>query len=385
MSAAALLLAGCDAPGGLAQGRTLQPALAEPSRGYRLLFNFQGAQGEDPLGFTAQNGVLYGTTSGGGANGAGTFFSLTTSGNEHVLHSFKSDYEPTSALTPLNGLLYGMSCWPCGESGSGSFRGLIFSLSTSGRERILHRFEAEHLGKGIEPDALTVLNGMLYGTTRRGGSQTGTVFSLSPSGHFHVLYRFSGGYSGPRASRPTGIVALDGVLYGTTDYGGTTGNGTVFRLTTAGKYHVLYSFKGHGDGALPNGLIVLHGKLYGTTLSGGSYYACAGNPPAGCGTIFSVTTAGEERVLYSFQGQSDGENPMSNLTALNGKLYGTTINGTLFSITTTGTEKTLLSLSGCNFINDAPCSVLTALNGTLYGTTPSGGSYYAGTAYAFTP
>jgi uncharacterized repeat protein (TIGR03803 family) len=378
-------------------GRFTKPgspqALGRP-RGYTLLFSFKGKDGSGPLGLTAQDGLLYGTTSGTGHNG-GTFFSLATS-DQHVLLAFKDRYKPTSALTSLNGLLYGMSCWPCGQSGPSSYRGLIFSLSTSGQEQILHRFSSKRLQDGFDPNALTVLNGMLYGTTQRGGDLKcglngfgcGTVFSLSPSGDFHVLYRFRGtgaSYSGTNGVVPTSILAFNGKLYGTTYYGGTTGNGTVFSLTTAGKHHLIYSFKGHSDGALPNGVIVLDGKLYGTTYFGGDYYNCVGIPPIGCGTVFSITTSGRERILHSFGGGSDGANPMTGLTALNGKLYGTTGNGILFSITTTGTEKPLLSLSGCSINDDTPCSVLTPVKGTLYGTTPLAGAYNGGTAYAFKP
>jgi uncharacterized repeat protein (TIGR03803 family) len=352
-------------------------------RGYRVLFRFKGKDGAGPQGLTALDGLLYGTTSSGGRNDAGTFFSLTTSGEKRTLHDFSGkNGSPSSILTPLNGLLYGWTDDHCNNTSSDC--GEIFSLDTSGHERTLHVFhEQDQLGSVT---SLTAMNGVLYGTTANGLSpDDGTVFSLTPNGDFQVLYHFQGQFTPSNdGAWPDSIVALNGTLYGTTIYGGKNGNGTVFNVTTTGKEHVVYSFGKalSGDGADPNAVMLLHGKLYGTTWSGGDSYECWGDPPIGCGTVFSVTTLGEERVLYSFQGQSAGyfANPTTGLAALKGKLYGTTGSGILFSITTGGTEKTLLSLKHCE-----PCSVLTPLKGTLYGTMPNGGKHHSGIAFAFTP
>ncbi|MFY9738418.1 MAG: choice-of-anchor tandem repeat GloVer-containing protein [Candidatus Cybelea sp.] len=345
---------------------------------YRRLSIFNVKDGAGPLELTAFDGILYGTTSGGGRYNAGTFFSLTTSGERHTLRDFSGEngeVSHLSVLTRLSGLLYGWTSTLCNNPSSTC--GAMFSLNASGRERIVHVFrEAQQ-----SPTSLTTLNGVLYGTTANGkDSNDGTVFSLTPSGDFHVLYRFKGAITPSKdGAWPVSIVALNGRLYGATEYGGTNGNGTVFSVTTKGKEHVIYSFGSalSGDGALPNGVTALHGKLYGTTFFGGKYYGCFGDPPVGCGTAFSVTTVGKEQVLYSFKEGRDG-NPATDLASLNGKLYGTT-SGTLFSITTAGTEKTLHSFYSCG------CSVLTPLRGTLYGTTVGGGKYHSGTAYAFTP
>ena len=112
----------------------------------------------------------------------------------------------------------------------------------------------------------------------------------------------------------------NGLLYGSTEYGGGSGCsdhgcGTVFSVSTAGKERVLYRFQAGNDGANPiAGLTKLNGLLYGT--------ASPGNNNAG--TIFSITTDGKVRVLYDFPGGSDGANPDAHLTNLDGILYGTT-------------------------------------------------------------
>jgi uncharacterized repeat protein (TIGR03803 family) len=82
---------------------------------------------------------------------------------------------------------------------------------------------------------------------------------------------------------------------------GTGGYGTVFGMTTDGQEHLVYSFNySAGNGALPGaGLTVLNGTLYGTTASWGVGWGGSG----GCGTVFSLTTGGQETVLHSFYGR----------------------------------------------------------------------------------
>jgi uncharacterized repeat protein (TIGR03803 family) len=179
-------------------------------------------------------------------------------------------------------------------------------------------------------------------TLSGGASDAGALFVLSPAGKQHVLYSFTGGGGG---SLPmAGVTALNGTLYGTTFEGGTGtgcpgtgGCGIVFGVTTDGQEHLVYSFNySDGDGAFPEaGLTVLNGTLYGTTASGG--VGCGGSD--GCGTVFSVTTGGQETVLHSFTGGADGAAPVAGLTAFHGTLYGTTSTGgkhnegTVFALT----------------------------------------------------
>jgi uncharacterized repeat protein (TIGR03803 family) len=117
-----------------------------------------------------------------------------------------------------------------------------------------------------------------------------------------------------------GLIALNRILYGTTYRGGTSDYGTVFKVSTSGEERVLYNFKGDTDGAYPYAnLSSLKGALYGTTYGGGA--------SGGWGTVFRVSTSGDERVLYSFQAGTDGAHPFAGLVALNGTLYVTTYRG----------------------------------------------------------
>ena len=301
----------------------------------KTLHRFQGPDGCKPLGALIDvNGTFYGTTSSGGAQGEGSVFSLTPSGAEAVLYSFKGapdGAQPWGGLVDLNGTLYGTTFYG-GDGGTSncpaSFGdygcGTVFSVSTSGTESVVYSFKGEPDGMG--PTApLIALKGKLYGTTTQGGLYWGTVFSITPAGSERVVYSFTGGADGswPFAS----LTAVGGTLYGTTVDSGSSDRGTAYSVTPSGSLKVLYKFAGGSDGQNPAaGLIYLNGTFYGATNGGGGAGCGSGNT-GGCGTIYSLTPSGSENVLYRFQGGSDGEIPQATLVNLNGMLYGTTIAG----------------------------------------------------------
>ena len=305
----------------------------------------------------------------------------------------------------MDGTLYGTTK---AGGGSGCYRklgcGTVFSVTPNGTEDVLYRFRGGKDGKdGKYPNGLIAVNGTLYGTTVEGGGSgctgygCGTVFSVTTTGVEKVLYRFRWGSDGgyPRA----GLAAVKGTLYGTTSLGGTMNYGTVFSISSEDTEKVLYSFRGGDDGTYPLArLIDLSGTLYGTTFYGGGS-DCSGNS---CGTVFSVTTSGVENVLYRFQGLSDGAFPWGGLIAVDGTLYGTTYEGgggsgcgerngcgTVFSMTTSGTKNLQYSLSG-GASGALPTADLVNVQGVLYGTTASGGTGCrihdgCGTVFAFAP
>src|SRR5579862_2606111 len=365
---------------------------------YAVLYRFRGAHFADGAAPYASlinvNGTLYGTTFYGGdkivKEGLGTVFSVTPSGTEKVLYSFGhgsfDPYWPMASLVNVKGTLYDTT-YAGGVYGNGT----VFSVTTTGTEKVLHSFAGGADGAGAEASLVNV-KGTLYGTTSAGGANgVGTVFSVTTTGTEQVLHSFAGGSDGGRPH--AALINVSGTLYGTTNSGGGSGCGgygcgTVFSVTTTGAEKVLYSFAGGSDGDGPQaGLINVSGTLYGTTVYGGAN---------GDGTVFSISTTGTEKVLYSFAGGSDGANPYAALINVSGTLYGTTVyggangDGTVYSISTTGTEKVLYSFAGGSD-GDNPQAGLISVSGTLYGTTLGGGRrpwcsrYRCGTVFALTP
>jgi uncharacterized repeat protein (TIGR03803 family) len=194
-----------------------------------------------------------------------------------------------------------------------------------------------------------------------------------------TLYNFTGGADG--AMPYSGLIKKGGTLYGTTTFGGIpdcpNGCGTVYSVTPAGNETVLHAFTGGVDGEYPGGyLINVRGNFYGTTASGGDPNC---NQTRGCGTVFSVTPGGVETVLHSFRhGHDDGVFPEAGLTYMGGKLYGTTTRGgankrgTVYSITLSGHEKVLYSFQG-GTDGAFPEADMVNVDGVLYGTTTYGG------------
>lgn len=307
----------------------------------------------------------------------------------HTLFDFdnKDGGKSVADLVNVRGTLYGTTSEGggagCGRVGCGT----VFTVRPWGDERVLYSFKGT--SDGENPLAgLTYLNGDLYGTAETGGDLQcgsnygcGTVFKITKAGKLTVLYRFKGGADG---EFPSSVLAgVNGVLYGTTRSGGDlhcelsgNGCGTVFSITTSGQERQIYAFKSAAiDGALPlAGLTNVNGKLYGTTAEGGSRKC-----NYGCGTVFEVTTSGKERVIYKFQAGSDGVLPRAGLIYADGALYGITSggrdatnSGTVFKITTSGKETILYQ-----FLNAEkgaePAARLGYFNGALYGTTYLGG------------
>ena len=282
------------------------------------------------------------------------------------------------------------------------------------KEKVLYSFcSNQNCTDGARPTSgLVEVKGALYGTTGLGGvynGGSGTVFTVDPKGGKEtVVYSFcaqlEGYYCLDGQVPQAGLTELNGILYGTTTFGGNAGCdahgcGTVFSLDSAtGAETVVHNFAGGADGAVPYaGVISIKGILYGTTFDGGG--SCS------CGTVFSLNLkTGTETVLHSFGTGTDGQEPVAGLTYVNGTLYGTARAGgtygagAIFSVDPgTGKEKVLYSFCpqfGCPDGGD-PETNLIEVNGTLYGTTDAGGNETfclntnnppgCGTVYSFDP
>ncbi len=206
---------------------------------------------------------------------------------------------------------------------------------------------------------------------------------------FSVIHNFTGGNDG---GNPLAGFTIDtaGNLYGTTNAGGVYGAGTIFKVTGTREEIVLHSFAGGTDGANPQASLVTDaaGNLYGTTNAGG---------PSGAGTVFKVTAKGKETVLYGFTGKADGANPQASLAMdAAGNLYGTASaggsngNGTVFSLAPQKTggrwsEKVLYSFGNGTDGAVPVAGVTFDAAGNLYGTTSAGGTYGYGIVFRLKP
>jgi len=300
-----------------------------------VLHNFAGGtDGANPDGFPVRDkaGNLYGTTTAGGASGAGAVFKVTASGTETVLYSFtrKNDGATPEAGLALDaaGNLYGTT-----TAGGAHSNGTVFKLSvpktgSKWRESTLYGFGGGTDGAVPVAGVTVATNGNIYGTTSAGGSYGyGTVFELTHSGLSWtetILHSFSNGDDGSVVY--AGLIAdKSGNLYGAATQGGSGGGGTIFELTPASgtyTFNVLDSVPGWGiSGSFRNLMLSSTGILYGTTH-------CDGNNNAG--TVWELTPASGSwnyTLLYTFTGGTDGLFSFSNLVMEKGKLYGTTNEG----------------------------------------------------------
>jgi len=356
-------------------GRDARPDAAvfrmTPDGGVTILRTFPYSnEGVDPRGLTlGTDGNLYGVTRAGGASDRGTIFRTTRNGAVTTLYAF-SGPDGAGPQAPLieasDGNFYGTSA---GEPGT------IFKISSSGTLTTLHAFARNT--DGYYPFAALVegRDGNLYGTTYWGlGPNFGGAFRMTPSGTFTLLHTFTGTADG---GNPQGalVQAADGSFYGTTDNGGPSNLGTVFRMTADGSVTVLHAFTGGADGSHPRGGLTLaaDGTFYGTTRSGGA---------ADAGTVFKMTAAGTLTILYVFPGGSGGQNPEAPpIFASDGNWYGTTTTGgasnlgTVFRMTPAGAVTLVRSFSGPN--GNLPYQGLVDTgDGNLYGTTGGGGLGY---------
>jgi len=323
-----------------------------------ILYNFLGApDGQSPTGGLAwdREGNLIGTTAYGGFGdcvettiGCGTVFKLDPRGcKETVLYRFQGipDGEfPWAGVTlDEEGNIYGTTFYG-GTSGSvtngpggtavNNCCGTVFKLNRWGNETVLYNFTGlDEVGvstDGQSPDGRLARDeqGNLYGTTQLGGlSDEGILFKVDRTGKETVLHTFTG----PDGAHPLFVGLIfdrAGNLYGTTSAGGASDSGTVFKVDRTGTLATLYSFSAYPDGSDPTGPLVFdaEGNLYGTTKGSGA--ATIGGQVGIGGTVFKLDQAGNETVLHSFSGSPDGQAPQAGVIFDGGrKLYGTTVEG----------------------------------------------------------
>jgi len=243
----------------------------------------------------------------------------------------------------------------------------------------VHVFDGLTDGRG-PTDGLVNLGGVFYGVASSGGDWGwGTLFKYDPASNTTTpLHNFSNGQDG--AWPVGGLVAVQGMLYGTTT-NGVTGNGTIFSVDPAsGTLTTLYTFSGGADGGQPLArLIAVNGLLYGTTAPYNT-----GSGPTGS-TIFSFDPAtATKTILYSFLNNGDGVVPQGALLAAGNWLFGTTSQGTVFRLHLPDLKFTTLHDFGTGAGNGPFGGLLLKLGG-LYGTISSGGAHGCGAVFKTDP
>ena len=390
----------------------LLTAIAASAQKLTTLVRLQPSEGFNPQAELVQgsDGSFYGTAAWGGnlpcysGTGCGTVFKFTPHHGLIILHTFCTQPNCPDGAEPYAGLIqasdgnfYGTTV----AGGSGHCNdfvipgcGTVFKISPRGKLTTLHSIcmkpncydGAQPLGGLIEGR-----NGKFYGTTSGGGIYgAGTVFEITRNGKLTTIHSFIGSDGSRPASRGSLVRSMDGNFYGTTAAGGTSADGTVFRVTPRGKLTTLYSFctkfaRADGkfgciDGKQPLSSLIQdpNGDFLGTTFDGGAY---------GAGTVFRITPRGDLTTLYSFCALKycpDGAEPFEGLVlGSDGNFYGTTYSngvhglGTIFRIKPDGSTLTTLY----NFCAKPNCSdgalpaaaLIQARDREFYGTTSSGG------------
>jgi uncharacterized repeat protein (TIGR03803 family) len=296
-------------------------AINTDGTGFTNLYNFNSSYEQiylnETAGLVLSGSTLYGTTYMDGSEGCGTVFAINTDGTDFTnLYNFSNIPKSTGGggapgLVLSGNILYGVRV-----QGGSNYNGNVFAVNTDGTGFTnLYSFGvlkgdsslANQIGTnsdGAYPNSVLTLSGnTLYGTATYGGTNgSGTMFAINTDGTgFTNLYTFSAAVPGPPVGEGENVTNSDGAfplaglilsgntLYGTTEYGGSGGSGTVFAINTDGTgFTNLYSFTIgtsyfyntqifdwyntiNNEGAFPYASLILSGNtLYGTTFSGGT-------------------------------------------------------------------------------------------------------------------
>jgi uncharacterized repeat protein (TIGR03803 family) len=248
-----------------------------------VVYSFQGAgNGYSPLGeLVPFDGKLYGVTAkGGNCEDCGIVFSITPSGTETVVHAFSGTDGalPQAGLSVIGGALYGTTFE------GGSCCGTVFTIDSKNRFSTAYSFTNQ--SEGFPESTLAQIGNTVYGTTYGDGTECGTIFSLASDGFEQTVYTFCGSQTDGKV--PEGDLAvINNVLYGTTILGGAgcqfgRGCGTIFAFDpTTGQEKVAHVFLS-SEGSKPNGVSAIGGTLYGNTFDGGGPGKQRGN-----GTVYA--------------------------------------------------------------------------------------------------
>jgi uncharacterized repeat protein (TIGR03803 family) len=355
---------------------------------YTNKFSFNVTTGSYPFGSLnlASNGKMYGMTNQGGANSFGVLFEYDPATSTYTkkldFNNTTNGANPKGNLTQAgNGKLYGMT-----NAGGTSGTGVLFEYDPA-TSTYTKKLDFINNTTGYYPNGSLAIaaNGKLYGTTSSGGANNGVLFEYDPAtSTFTKKFDFNG----TNGSNPSSSLALatNGKLYGLTQDGGSLSDGVLFEYDPATSSFTKKLDFNLTDGESPLGSLAQasNGKLYGTTNGGGA---------TGNGTLFEFdpATATYTKKL-DFIG-TNGSSPEGSLVLSgNGKMYGMTNDGgtnsagVLFEYdpTTSAFTKKLdfiYTATGGNPYG----SLLLAGNGKLYGLTGYGGVNDKGVIFEYDP
>ena len=281
-----------------------------PAGSQTILHQFDTTHGSTPNGglVLGADGNLYGTTKLGGTNSYGTIFKITPSGVLTVIYDFTGNADGGYPVAPLvlatDGNFYGTS-----------YPGVAFKYSPQGVFTIINKIPTVSYGPLLQAS-----DGNFYGVTEFAGTfSAGTIYKIAGS-TVTTLYSFDGTHG----SYPIGglVQGADGDLYGTTTAGGTTNAGVIYKITPAGSLTVLVDFDSvhtlNGYQAFAGLVAGSDGNLYGATIWGGT---------SGYGEIFQMTTGGAYTALYNFVAASGDGAYSTPMQHTSGKLFGLTTRG----------------------------------------------------------
>jgi uncharacterized repeat protein (TIGR03803 family) len=328
------------------------------------LYSFTGgADGKRPeAGLTYLAGALYGTTYYGGTSGDGTIFKLDpATGAETALYSFNTSNNgpgnPSALLSARGHALFGSVDNVDINYDEYSYAFFKFDVANSQLISIDAITGPSMLPLSDVPPNITLTRAGLYANDMNG---TGGILKLSPkNGSIINNYQFINQNDGQLPSSP--LIEKDGLLYGTTIFGGPEDYGVFFKLNpTTGAITVIHDFGPAPDGYYPIGPIAYaHGTFYGATSAGNVVYAL--NPSTGAETIYSTSET------------------ISSVAYKSGNLFLTGSASIDKLNLQTGTVTAQYKLDGM------PAPGLVEVGGSFYGTTENGGSHGAGSVFKLTP
>ena len=374
-----------------------------------LSFSTSGVLSGTPTHIGVYTGTI--TASNGISPNATQNYSITVLNNlvQHysILHDFADGSVPNDGNQAWASLIQGsdQNFYGTTVATGSATTGIAYKITSSGVDSVLHTFtdsSVPNVGRGSYA-SLIQSSGLFYGTTCYSGDGGGGVFKMTSSGTVSLMHLFGDGTVHNDGSSPFAplILAADGNFYGTTDIGGSAGEGTIFRITPQGLVTILHSF---GDGSVANDGTNPKGALMQDTNDGNFYGMTTGGGSANEGVAYKMTVQGNAAtvaILHQFGSFSgDGTYPVGGLTqGADGSLYGNTEGGgttkygsyygTAFKITTQGTMTILHNFwdGSTGYDGYSPNAGLTlGSDGNFYGTTSDGGnSTNNGTIFRMTP